>query len=143
MRHSVAEKIRDKLEQQNLSVLGLEKKAGLKVHAVQNILTGHSKRPNIDTLLAIANALGCNLSDLIDEPTTQTPASKTKVEKYGNFKLLGEISSYLINEMEQFLDDVAPQTLNDFTQEVYIYCEKNKGGTFDKDFAIWVLDRLK
>ena len=143
MKHSVAEKIRYRLEEQNLSVLGLEKKAGLKVHAVQNILSGHSKKPNIDTLLSIANGLGCSLSDLIDVPEPKGVASQTKIEKFTNLPLLEDVTIYLLADIKQSLQNITAQTLSETIQEIYIYCEKNKGGTLDKDFARWVLERLK
>jgi transcriptional regulator with XRE-family HTH domain len=142
MKHSVAEKIRDKIEEKNLSVMGLEKKAGLKLHAVQNILSGQTKKPNINTLVAVANALGCSLSDLVDVPESVDDVKESKHIMFTNLDLLKETNAYLIDAFLRRGKNVSSQTLIEAIQEVYIYGEKNKGGNFDKDFADWMLDRL-
>lgn len=144
MAHSVAEKIRHKIESQNLSVMGLEKKAGLKVHAVQNILSGQSKKPNVDTLVAVANALGCTLSDLIDgAPASKTSSSNSKTDSFSNWELLEEINIYVVREMKKIHNNISPLVFSETIQEIYAYCEDIGNGAFDKGFATWVLKRLK
>ncbi len=143
MKHSVADKIREKLKEQNLSVMGLERKAGLNLHAVQNILSGQTKKPNINTLVAVAGALSCSLNELVDEAGPTESASQAKLTEFTNFRLLGEANAYLISKMEASLKTISTKAFIEIIQEVYIYCEKSKSGTFDKDFANWMLDRLK
>ncbi len=52
----------------NISIRELENKAGVKTHAVRNILRGKSKNPSAVNLQAIADFLGCTVKDLLDIP---------------------------------------------------------------------------
>ena len=58
--------IKKQLEQQNISVAELERRAGLR-HAVMNIMHGRSKNPSIRVAQAIAKELGCSMEDLLSE----------------------------------------------------------------------------
>lgn len=64
MNTSVAKQISVRMKAKNLSILMLEREAGLKNHAVRNILRGKSKRPSADILQAIADVLGCTVKEL-------------------------------------------------------------------------------
>lgn len=46
---NLQETIQEKLEENKISVKELERQAGLKVSAVQNILSGRSNNPGIET----------------------------------------------------------------------------------------------
>jgi len=64
---NLKQKIREKLNEQNLSVAALEKKAGLKMSAVRNILRGQTRKPSAYTLKKISDALNCKIDDLLVE----------------------------------------------------------------------------
>jgi len=142
MSYSVADRIRNKIEEKSLSVMGLEKKAGLRLHSVQNIVSGQTKKPNINTLIAIAHVLGCSLSDLVDAPENVNPDKESKHIMFTNLNLFKETNTYLMDTFIQRGKDFSSQTFIEALQEVYTYGEENKGGTFDKDFADWMISRL-
>ena len=54
------------LKEKNISVLGFEKKAGLATSMVTKILSGETANPSTQTLIKIANAMGCSLDDLLN-----------------------------------------------------------------------------
>lgn len=64
----IAKQIELRMKAQNISISILEKKAGVRPHAVRNILTGKSKSPSAVNLQAIADALGCTVKDLLETP---------------------------------------------------------------------------
>lgn len=64
--------LKERLSRFGISANALEKKAGLKRSAVQNILHGKSKKPSAEILYAISRVLGCSLDELLD--TTPAPA---------------------------------------------------------------------
>jgi transcriptional regulator with XRE-family HTH domain len=60
------EKLIEKMKAKNLSISVLERKAGLTIHSIRNILKGTIKNPRAEVLPAIAGALECSLLDLIN-----------------------------------------------------------------------------
>lgn len=60
------EKLIEKMKSKNLSIPVLERKAGLTLHSLRNILKGTIKKPRAEVLSAIAETLECSLLDLID-----------------------------------------------------------------------------
>lgn len=59
-------KISVHLKEENISVLGFEKKAGLATSMVTKILSGETANPSTQTLIKIANAIGCSLDELLN-----------------------------------------------------------------------------
>jgi transcriptional regulator with XRE-family HTH domain len=73
------EKIVEKLKEKNLSISVLERKAGLSIHTIRNILKGRIKNPRAEVLSSVAEVLECSLLDLI------TPSSfPTSFEQKNN-----------------------------------------------------------
>lgn len=65
----IAQQIDARMKANDFSIMQLEAKAGVKPHAVRNILTGKSKSPIAVSLQAIADVLGCSVKDLLSAPT--------------------------------------------------------------------------
>jgi len=63
----LAKQISIRMKLKNLSVAALEREAGLKPQAVQNILRGKSKKPSAESVQAIADVLSCTVRDLIED----------------------------------------------------------------------------
>lgn len=68
------EKIIQKMKSRNLSISALEKRAGLKIHAVRNVLKGRVKKPRFTFLLAIAEALDCSPLDFMTSSSLSEPS---------------------------------------------------------------------
>src|SRR5438445_761981 len=60
------QRLKEKMTAIRISAHALEKQAGLKPSAVQNILHGRSKKPSAEILFAVAKILGCPVDELID-----------------------------------------------------------------------------
>ena len=65
MHKNIKYAILSRLKSLNLSIAGLERKAGLKINVARNIIAGYSKKPSAETLHAIAKALGCSVDNLL------------------------------------------------------------------------------
>jgi len=141
MSGSLAHKIKGLIDSKDLSVQGLEKKAGLKINAVRNILTGHSKKPSAETLLAVAKALDCSISDLLEEESPHKRKEAFKDMKFSNHTLLSNITTYIIKVYGNHGEDLSSRELMTASQEIYTYSCENNNGVFDEKFAKWLLDK--
>lgn len=129
------EKIKAYLEAERLSLAAFERKAGLKINVVRNIMRGQSKSPTSDTLQAIARVLGCTLNALLGaEATAQTPAQSQKVD----YPLLLEESLRLLHAKTQ-----TPLSLGEtfrLMEKIYTYTLRKTPPLVDPDFVDWVLE---
>lgn len=142
MSSKLAFKLKELIEENSLSVQGLEKKAGLKIHAVRNILTGQTKKPSAETLLAVSKALNCSIGELLDEEIpTKEKLDSIKDFKFENLKLLEETIEYIITYHKKHSDSLGNKELLQATEQIYLYSVKNNDGSLDHQFAEWFLDR--
>ncbi len=78
--------LKQKMEQEGITAYALEKRAGLKPSAVNNIIYGKSKNPSITVLKAISRALNCTVADLIgEEPDHQIDSGESTLHSSGDF----------------------------------------------------------
>lgn len=139
-------RIKNYLDATGLSVSALERKAGLKINVARNILSGQSKKPNAETLQAIANVMECTVQDLLG----------VKKESFAsNMRPLDDGSPLL--EYPQILNESLQCTLqiireNDYkltvkqtltiVEEVYAYSMKKSPPHIEKDFVEWFTQRV-
>lgn len=142
--------IRNKMNEKKISVHALEKQAGLKSSAIHNILYGRSKNPSIKVVQAIAHALECDISELLEEerPSTENNRSnkleesaREKENTPWDAKLY--LSSFekinlLINKNRISL--TKDKILN-IVEEVYLYSQKTGSEKVDIHFAEWIINK--
>lgn len=137
--NALQENLKRQLEEKKMSAHALEKRAGLRPSAVQNILQGKSKRPAAELLQAIANELDCTVEDLLSEGLSaqpeKSPASHWNLSLY--IDALKTVQA-IINTRKTPLDK--NQTLK-IVDEVYLYSVKARQKTADKTFADWLLSQ--
>tara|TARA_A100000171_G_scaffold48132_1_gene55129 strand:+ start:1239 stop:1673 length:435 start_codon:yes stop_codon:yes gene_type:complete len=135
-------KLKDLIEKNALSVQGLERKAGLKIHAVRNILTGQTKKPSAETLLAVSKALDCSISDLLDEVRPRNENRETIQEiVFHKIDLLQKIIPDIIEFHQQNTLPLTNCDLMEAIEQIYTYSLKNNNGDYDSNFAKWFLER--
>lgn len=142
MTQGLALKLKTLIEEKNFSVQGLEKKAGLKTNAVRNVLTGHSKKPSAELVMAIAIALDYPVGYLLGE----RPADQDDTQNLNNISfscpaLLGETLACIIKMYAHHKEEVKARDLLSLTQEIYTYSQENTEGKLDKKFAQWLLKK--
>ncbi|MBA4119033.1 MAG: hypothetical protein C0514_09115 [Candidatus Puniceispirillum sp.] len=141
MSDNLALKIRDLIDEKKLSVMALEKKSGLKNGAVRNILSGHSKKPSAEILLAISRVLGCTIGELLDEETD--PKDKKNVLNeitFSNKHLLHQTIDHILDFMSRNNIPIKNKDLYESIEKIYQYIERKSGSEFDKEFADWYLE---
>jgi len=146
MSTQIAKQITTRMRAKNLSLSSLEKEAGLKPHAVQNILRGKSKRPSAAILKAVGDVLGCSVNDLLDQHEIyhEEDLSQSKKEllsrKYEYPDLFSEIVKF-VNEALKHKDNAL--TIEQFMsciEEIYLHSLQKDPSKIDKEFAEWWVD---
>jgi transcriptional regulator with XRE-family HTH domain len=142
-------KIREIIKEKGISAHALERRAGLKHSAVQNILYGRSKNPSISTLSAIAQTLGCTVSALINSsintPNTSlgpTPSELDEAfcEKWDHELYLASLE-VVISVIRKSAKSINREAVIVLVDEVYSYSLINKEKKADCYFAQWLLER--
>ena len=121
MSTQIARQISARLRAKNISFYELEKKAGLRPHAVQNILRGRSKKPSGELLQAIAQELGCTVEDLLQSQKTNYTDEITHSKK----ELLNQRYKHpdLFLETVKFVNQTLKEKENSLTIDQFISCE--------------------
>ncbi len=150
MQTRVQREIQTRMVAKNLSVAALEKKAGLRMSAVRNILRGQSKRPSAEILQAIARTLECSLTDLLGEnyagltqPHNSESAQASKSCPFEHPQLFVEASQVITDLLAEKKHNLKLNQVLELVEQVYLYSQHNdKNNKVDKKFASWVVDRL-
>lgn len=147
---AISKQIRTKLSETGLSVHALEKKAGLRPSAVQNIIYGRSKNPSVETIQAIARAFDCSISELLEDQEASNlsheeivaPEKPTINQHYlWNFDLY-------INTLKKMNDILKKKNINlpkektmEIAEEIYNYSLKGNKDNVDYHFAEWLIEK--
>ena len=145
---SIAQQIDARMKAQNLSIMSLEAKSGVKPHAVRNILTGKSKSPSAVNLQAIADVLGCSVKDLL-----ATPAALQEKENHKSLEALlkeEHANSSLMEECVKVIEDCIQKTKKNITtaqfltcvKEVYLHSLQKEPHQVNKEFTEWFIDLM-
>ncbi|MBW8308652.1 MAG: helix-turn-helix domain-containing protein [Candidatus Paracaedibacteraceae bacterium] len=144
MDNQIAERLRSRIKSANLTPTDLERRAGLALASVRNILNGRSKNPTIETMRAIANTLGCTVDDLITEKETLV-ATTEKLQQDEHHQWLKPlllesidfVDSYLENKKHPFSFEEAMFLV----KEIYTFSLGTKDRSVDKRFAEWLINK--
>lgn len=147
---TLQEQIQNRMEKKNLTAHGVERKAGLKTGAVQNILIGRSNNPGIEALSAIAKLLDCSVDELIGKSSTQEPilqsapqkqdASKNKPIASWNPDLYQDCTKEVQNYLNSKKFKPNPELILFFIREAYSYSLRGNDNKADLKFIQWIID---
>lgn len=137
---SIAEKLRQVMDERHISIYALERSAGMKPSVVQNIIYGRSKNPGIDTIKSIAKALNCRISDLIEETTDHLPLFAAPLEPW-NFSLFVESLKALELVIKEQDLTISQKDTFLLAQEIYKYAVQSPTNTVDLTFVRWLLSK--
>jgi transcriptional regulator with XRE-family HTH domain len=153
MATNLSMQIKEKITEKGLSTHALEKRAGLKPSAVQNILYGRSKNPSVTIVKAIAKALDCSVSDLLGEEADNVPKASLKFDP--SFATKNIISQewdqdlYLrcFQELNVLLEKervfLSKGKILELAEEIYEYSQGNSLSVPDQYFAKWLVEKNK
>jgi transcriptional regulator with XRE-family HTH domain len=150
MTFALKEKIIERMALKNLSIAELERRAGLTIHSVRNILKDRIKKPNVHSLQAIAEALDCSLMDLVSPSTAphntatrdiQFPHRKTKISPPVKFPdLMLACTKTALDLMVEHDLKTSVDDFMDIVRKVYTYSSKGNSQTVDVRFAEWLIE---
>ncbi len=137
------------LNEKNLSPAEVERKAGLKMSAVRNILTGQSKKPSGETLFFISRVLGVSVDELLDTESIERTQNMPSPEIERNTPAVTDLDFYqLASEKtiglikKNYADKTFTSTeLAHFTKEIHGYSLKNTYPEIDEKFADWIISQ--
>ena len=146
---NLQEQIQSHLDEKQMSARELEKKSGLKVSAVQNILNGRSNNPGIEALIAISETLNCTVDELVGNIREQSsssnePEAHTVAKVDWNYKLYQEcaeaVESYI--KAKNLKPTAVPNSelILFLIKEAYIYSTEGNKDKADLQFIKWIVD---
>jgi len=144
MTEFVKEQIIKRMESKNLSISALERRAGLSIHSVRNVLKGRIKKPSAQSLQVIAEALDCSLSDLLDpyslanSQAAQDPLANILVDMPLMHNCCKEIFACFTKQDHQLTISECFKIISD----VYFYSTKASIKTADVRFIQWTQQEL-
>lgn len=145
METALQKNLKQKLEEQGLSAIELERRTGLKHSAIQNIIYGRSKRPGIDIVSAIAKELGCAIEDLLSEnaknPITTEQAPQKDRNLPWNAALFIEATQAVHKLMDQNQTSHNTDEVLFCIKEIYNYAIFSGKNKIDAKFTEWIIDK--
>lgn len=136
--------LKEKMSGVGISVHALEKKAGLKRSAVQNILQGRSKNPSAQILHAVSKILGCNINELLNDSeaalriSDKTSHQEVSTEHAFNIKLYAEAANTASDVFTKLSADLNATLSLRYIKEIYQYTVDSQLSHIDKNFATWL-----
>ena len=138
----IAQNLKRIMEEKRVSINALERRAGVKPSAVQNIVYGRSKSPGINTIRAIAQALECSIAELIGSeasPSIENPS----ITRQWDIDLYVASLNTVFNLSKDRNSTLSSNDLFFCTEEIYRYSLAADKKQPDQDFAKWILDKRK
>jgi len=147
MTSSLKEKITERMEAKNFSIAELERRAGLSIHSVRNILKGRIKKPSAQSLQAISEALECSITDLIDASSSSGEhpffERERKIKKSPSLDfpdLMLECCHKVIEIINEKNYKIPVDEYLEIVKKVYHYSSREEPRKFDTRFAEWLIE---
>ena len=135
--------LREKIENQNLSALALERKAGLGRNSIHNLLTGKSKRPQKRKLQALCDILKCRPEEITVYEYDREVIEYFLAHDIVNRNLLSSCVVELNSQLDALQTEVTFQEFFSSVHDIYEYSiENGLGDKTDEKFVRWVLKRV-
>lgn len=141
MSKKLALNIKKIIDDSGLSVLGLEKKSGLKLHAIQNILTGRSKKPSAEVVLTISKVLGCTVEELFGEENEEGQSGFVKETDILHPETFKDACLYVFDFYKKHKTPFTNKDFVEIVMQIYLYSIQNEHKTLDDRFAQWFLEK--
>ncbi len=135
-------RLKSKVSAMGLSVHALEKRAGVKYSAVQNIIYGRSKKPSAETLYAVARVLNCTIDDLLGNSNDSSKNADQSVASSPFLsKLYIESTKVAADILADSHQSISYSKAVTFIDEIYHYSVNNKLTSVDANFARWLFNK--
>lgn len=136
-------RLQQKLEEAQINVSELERRAHLPLSAARRILLGNTKNPTLETIVAISDVLGCSVDELAREEYATDPIRSRYPIAFESdlFIQLTEAVKWYLHHHK------IPKTVtfNEFIMciiEMYEFTLTHPERKIDRHFVIWYLDKI-
>jgi transcriptional regulator with XRE-family HTH domain len=147
MASALKEKIIERMEAKNFSIAELERRAGLSIHSVRNILKGRIKKPSAQSLQAIAEALECSIIDLMNASSAIEAGFPQDVDRRIRKRPPLEYPDLMLDCTAKIMGKVTEKGLKisideyfEVIKKVYMYSSREEPRQIDIRFAEWLLE---
>ncbi len=138
--------IKSRIEAAGTNIRALERKSGLNIGTINNILIGTSSNPTAETLKAIADTFDCSIDELLGR-SIQT-SNNTQQEKFSEFnayqwdpKLFTSIITELNKQISAKNISITSDKALIIATEVYNYSLRKEKTIADESLIEWLLDK--
>jgi transcriptional regulator with XRE-family HTH domain len=147
--NNLCEQIEARRQKLDISVRSLERKAGLNIGAVNNILHGVSSNPTAETLIALANVFECSIDELVSRKGSAPVINKKPEVTSDNFAAYKWNSNLYLEALEVLNKELSArknselnfkQALN-ILQALCFYSLKKNKSHIEESMADWLLDK--
>ncbi|MEN8237034.1 MAG: helix-turn-helix transcriptional regulator [Pseudomonadota bacterium] len=138
------ERIRTRAKEKGLSISELQRRAGLGDSTIRNILSGQSKHPSAENMLAIAEVLGCSIQELMyGEKALKGEVEKQKVIPFEYPDLSVKCLQVIVELLAKREHNLSLDQVMELMKDIYHYSlENSPNKTVDKGFAKWFVERI-
>jgi len=147
MASALKEKIIERMEAKNFSIAELERRAGLSIHSVRNILKGRIKKPSAQSLQAIAEALECSIIDLMSTSSAIEAGfphdTDRRIKKRPPLEYPELMLACTEKIMEKITDKNTKVSIDEYfevVKKVYLYSSREEPRQVDIRFAEWLIE---
>jgi len=149
MASALKEKIIERMEAKNFSIAELERRAGLSIHSVRNILKGRIKKPSAQSLQAIAEALECSIMDLMSASSAVEAGFSQDVDRKIRKRPPLEYPELMLACSQKITERILEKNLFpkvsideyfEVVKKVYLYSSREEPRQVDVRFAEWLIE---
>lgn len=147
MASALKEKIIERMEAKNFSIAELERRAGLSIHSVRNILKGRIKKPSAHSLQAIAEALECSIIDLMNASSAIEAGFPQDVDRRIKKRPPLDYPELMLACSEKIMEKVTEKNTKvsideyfEVVKKVYLYSSREEPRHVDVRFAEWLIE---
>lgn len=137
--------IRSRIEAMGSNVRALERKAGLNIGTVNNILIGTSSNPTAETLKAIADVFDCSVDELLGRKVKNSDDKDTSLKHFKEYKWNPELYTSIIEELNKQIKNrnltISSDQVIGMINEIYLYSLKKDKELVDEALVEWLLDK--
>lgn len=147
MKNSLQEEILNRMKEKNLSIAVLERKAGLHIHSVRNIVKGRSKNPSARSLQAIAEVLECTILDLMNIPYSggtnivkSNAAKSVDSSTPVHLELMEDCFKAMMKVIQDKKIPLSTYDFLDYIMKIYSYSTKEEPHKVELKFVKWITE---
>ncbi len=143
---TIKQEILSRIEEKNLTIGLLERKAKLPNNTIRNIISGTSKNPGINSLTAIAKVLECSVDELLGKKIeSRTGISYLRLAEHSelSLELFKEIIDFIESYIKQHKVKISFEDFLFFIKESYIFALNKNSKKVSTSFVEWIIENRK